>query len=398
LFVALKGPNFDGNAFAQEALDNGAYKVIIDDMRYHKHTGETIFYGNALKLLQRLANYHRHQIDATIIGLTGSNGKTTTKELIASVLKQHYKTEATRGNLNNHIGVPITLLSLTDQTQMGVIEMGANHQGEIAELAAIADPDYGYITNFGKAHLEGFGGVEGVIKGKSELYRHCKRQGSTVIVNGNDEKQMKLTQGMERIVFGDDESDCPVRLLGEDPTLSVEFKGVKMTTRLTGVYNFHNIAAAICLGDRFGIEPELIRKGIEEYEPRNNRSQWLNKGPYKIFLDAYNANPSSMAVAIENFDRQCPTDRLFVLGDMFELGEEAAREHQLIADQVGSLPEAEVWLVGENFYNSHGPQHVKRFRTFGDLENHLGEHTVPAKHIMIKGSRGMALERILDLL
>lgn len=398
LFVALKGPNFDGNAFAQEALDKGAYKVIIDDLRYHKNTGETICYGDSLKLLQKLATYHRQQLGIPVIALTGSNGKTTTKELIDRVLSKKFRTTATTGNLNNHIGVPLTLLKMTKETEIGVVEMGANHQGEIAELAKITLPDYGYITNFGKAHLEGFGGVEGVIKGKSELYRHLVEYQKTVFVNGNDPMQMELTQGMDRIVFGNDTSDCPINLLEFKRGLRLQFKGHEIRPHLTGIYNFHNIAAAIAIGNHFQLNPQDIKEAVESYQPDNNRSQITLINGRQVFMDAYNANPSSMDLAIDNFVDMTSTPRILILGDMFELGDAAALEHQKIAKKAGTLEGTKVYLVGENFAQVEVPSNAITFNTYSDLNQYLEKHPLTAGALMIKGSRGMALERVLDLL
>ena len=398
LYVALKGPNFDGNAFAQEALDKGAYRVIIDDLRYHKNTGETICHGDSLKLLQRLATYHRQQLGIPVIALTGSNGKTTTKELIDLVLSKKFKTQATKGNLNNHIGVPLTLLSMNRETEFGVVEMGANHQGEIDALSRIALPDYGYITNFGKAHLEGFGGVEGVIKGKSELYRNLAKQDKTVFVNGNDPKQLELTVGMNRIVFGPDHSDCPIRLLEHKNGLKIQFRDQLIQPHLTGVYNFHNIAAALAIGDHFEIDQKDLKDAIESYIPENNRSQLTEINGRQVFMDAYNANPSSMTLAVDNFVQMTTSPRVIILGDMFELGDDAQMEHQLIADQVAKLSDTSVFLVGEHFFGTECGDTILQFKTYGDFEEYTGKHSLPPGPLMIKGSRGMALERVTQLL
>ncbi|PQB04988.1 UDP-N-acetylmuramoyl-tripeptide--D-alanyl-D-alanine ligase [Aureitalea marina] len=398
LFVALRGPNFNGNEYAQEALDKGAYKVILDDLRFHKNTGETICHGDSLKLLQKLATYHRGQLGIPIISLTGSNGKTTTKELIHLVLAKKFNTQATQGNLNNHIGVPLTLLAMNEKTELGVVEMGANHQGEIAALSEIALPDFGYITNFGKAHLEGFGGEEGVIKGKSELYRHLAARNKKVFVNGNDPKQLELTEGMDRFVFGPDDSDCPIQLLEHQHGLKIKYRQLLIQPHLTGVYNFHNIAAAIAMGHILGIEPEAIKEAIETYMPDNNRSQLTEIKGRKVFKDAYNANPSSMVVAIDNFVQMTSTPRILILGDMFELGEDAAKEHQEIANKAGSLRDTTVFLVGEHFDRVKAEEHMHQFSTYSDLEEYLQNNELAPGPLMIKGSRGMALERVLELL
>ncbi len=399
LFFALKGDNFNGNEFAQEALDKGAYKVVIDEIAYHKNTGETILHGNSLQLLQKLANYHRKSLDIPLIALTGSNGKTTSKELINAVLSQQFSTTATTGNLNNHIGVPLTLLSLTERTEIAIVEMGANHLGEIEQLCEIAAPDYGYITNFGKAHLEGFGSLEGVIQGKSELYKHLKEHEGRVFVNGNDKKQLELTKSLDRFTFGPEGSDCEVRLLDASETLLIGYKDYSIQSNLIGLYNFHNIAAAIAIGEYFKVGIDKIKAGIEGYIPRNNRSQLLEKAGHKIILDAYNANPTSMMAALENFQQSEGQHKVMILGDMFELGKEAASEHQNIVSHLQKNPFGSVFLVGKNFYNTEfASDNILKFENFTQLESHLKQHPLPPSIILVKGSRGMALERILEIL
>lgn len=399
LFFALKGENFNGNAFAQEALDKGAYKAVIDDIAYHKNTGETILHGDSLKFLQKLATYHRKFLKTPIIALTGSNGKTTTKELISAVLSRKFRTTATSGNLNNHIGVPLTILSMNSKTEIGVIEMGANHQKEIEALCAIALPDYGYITNFGKAHLEGFGSIEGVIKGKSELYRFIKDQNKLVFINANDPKQLDLSQSIKRFTFGTEDSDCRIKLEEANHFLKVEYADLLIETKLIGLYNFHNIAAAIAIGNYFKVAPAEIKSAIEGYTPQNNRSQLLEKGGHKIILDAYNANPTSMLAAIQNFQQATGKNKVLILGDMFELGNEAATEHQAIADYLQDNPFGKVYLIGKNFSSTDiSKQHIDKFESFETFKNYLSSQPISCATILIKGSRGMALERVLDIL
>ena len=399
LFFALKGDNFDGNKFAQEALDKGAFKVVIDSLSYHKNTGETILTANALKLLQKLAAYHRKQLNIPVIALTGSNGKTTTKELIQAVLAQKYNTAATKGNLNNHIGVPLTLLSMTSQTEIGIVEMGANHLKEIAQLCELAMPNYGYITNFGKAHLEGFGSMEGVIQGKSELYKHIKQHNNKVFVNANDPKQLELTQSIDSITFGNEEQQYYIQLKDATDTLLLQFDGLEIKSQLVGIYNFHNIAAAIAIGSYFGVTSEKIKAAIEGYVPEMNRSQIVNTKGHKIILDAYNANPTSMMAALENFQQAKGNSKLMILGDMFELGAEAATEHQAIATFLEENPFGNVFLVGSNFFKTQtSAPHISRFETFENLKNYLELNPKSNTFMLVKGSRGMALERILDIL
>lgn len=399
MFFALKGDNFDGNTFAQQALDLGAYKVVIDDLKYHKNTGETILHGDALKLLQKLSRFHRNYLKIPIIALTGSNGKTTTKELINVVLSMKYKTTATQGNLNNHIGVPITLLSMNSETEMGVVEMGANHLKEIEALCAMALPDYGLITNFGKAHLEGFGSIEGVIHGKSELYKFLKENGKRAFVNVHDPKQMELSSGIKRFTFGNDMAECYVSLKDSKNKLIVEYDGQLIQSNLIGLYNFHNIAAAIAIGAYFKVPSEAIKQAIEGYIPANNRSQILEKAGHTIILDAYNANPTSMLAAIENFQQLEGANKILILGDMFELGENSKQEHQHIVNYLEGNPFGTVFLVGKNFADTFVDKaHLRQFEHFEDFKVFLSENPIKNTTLLIKGSRGMALERVLELL
>ncbi|MEN8746738.1 MAG: UDP-N-acetylmuramoyl-tripeptide--D-alanyl-D-alanine ligase [Polaribacter sp.] len=295
IFFALKGPNFNGNAFAEKALEAGAAFSIVDEAIYATKPA-ILLVDNVLETLQKLANYHRRQLNIPIIGLTGSNGKTTTKELLHAVLSKKYKTVATVGNLNNHIGVPLTLLSMNAETEIGIVEMGANHQKEIEFLSQLCAPNFGYITNFGKAHLEGFGGIEGVVKGKSELYTYLKNEGGTAFVNPDDSLQLEKTKALDRIFF-----EKELILKKTTPFLTVAYRGSSIKSQLIGTYNFTNICAAITVGHHFGIAPTGIKEALESYVPSNNRSQIIQKGTHTIILDAYNANPTSMKAAIESF-------------------------------------------------------------------------------------------------
>ncbi len=398
IFFALKGDNFNGNEYARQALEKGASYVILDDKEFvlNEHT---ILVNDVLKTLQRLANYHRNFCKAKIIGLTGSNGKTTTKELIHAVLSKKYKTIATKGNLNNHIGVPLTLLSIQKDTEIAIVEMGANHQKEIEFLCKIAEPDFGYITNFGKAHLEGFGGVEGVIKGKCELYDFLMPLDKGIFMNADDPiQQEKLTGYVKKYGYSAHDSKFyRIKLIKADPFLEIEFENLLVETKLIGSYNFPNCCAAILIGKYFNVELEAIKLAIEAYESDNNRSQVIFKKGHKIILDAYNANPTSMKAALESFKNLGPTSPVLFLGDMFELGESAAQEHQQIAQLTADLGFSSVILIGENFCRTESD--FQKFRSFDDTKGYLKEHELPkVSTLFIKGSRGMALERILELI
>jgi len=398
LFVAIKGDRFNANTFAAEALEKGAAYVLIDNPAYHVDE-RTIVVPDSLVALQQLAQYHRRYLRLPIIALTGSNGKTTTKELIHAVLLQQFKAKATVGNLNNHIGVPLTLLSFNESTQIGIVEMGANHQKEIAFLCDIAEPDYGYITNFGKAHLEGFGGVEGVIKGKSEMYDYLQRNKKTVFVNLDDSIQRERTASMERITFGYQKPEATVNIIAikANPFVEITVEDTLIKSHLIGLYNANNINAAVTIGKHFGISNAGVKAAIEGYVPENNRSQLLNKGTNEIILDAYNANPSSVKVAIENFLQLDKKNKVAILGDMFELGQESLGEHLAIVQSLQDQTAVDCFFVGKDFFhNRKEVSHFHFFETFEDLAQHLQAHPFYSSTLLIKGSRGMALERLLD--
>lgn len=400
MFFALKGEKFDGNTFSENAIKLGAKYVVIDNENYVSGN-KTILVKNVLETIQKLATFHRIYLGTKILALTGSNGKTTTKELINAVLSKKYKTTATSGNLNNHIGVPLTLLSMTTETQLGIVEMGANHQKEIEFLCNIALPDFGYITNFGKAHLEGFGGVEGVIKGKSEMYTHLIEHDKTIFINTDDPIQFKKTKGAKTISFGTKSvtKNIAIRLKSSEPYVIVIFKGEIITSQLIGEYNFSNISAAIAIGEHFEVSSQDIKDAIENYIPRNNRSQILNKGTNKIVLDAYNANPTSMEAALNNFNKQKENNKIVVLGDMFELGEDSNIEHKSIVDLAQKMTLNHCYFIGENFYSVKNNNETSDFyKSFNDFKVHCQNLEFENSLILIKGSRGMALERILDIL
>jgi len=389
IFFALKGANFNGNTFAEKALELGASYAVVDEKKYNTKQN-IILVDDVLETLQKLANYHRNQLTIPVIGLTGSNGKTTTKELFNAVLKEKFNTVATKGNLNNHIGVPLSLLSIKPEHEIAIIEMGANHQKEIEFLSSICEPDFGYITNFGKAHLEGFGGIEGVIKGKSELYDYLRNNQKKAFVNPEDSTQIEKSEGIERIFLDTDN----IKFLEVNPFVKISYNNLEIQSNLIGDYNFTNIAAAITIGNYFKVPGEKIKNGIENYTPNNNRSQVIKTKNNKIVLDAYNANPSSMKVAIENFSKLADETKIVILGDMFELGEESEKEHQAIVELVESLNFTHAFFVGKHFFKTNTKE--VKFESYIELENHLKSNNYKEVNFLIKGSRGMQLERALD--
>ena len=401
LFVALRGDNFNGNKFTQQALDKGAFKVIIDDISQHKNTGETILCKNSLTLLQKLATYHRQELNVPMIALTGSNGKTTTKEIINAVLSKKFKTTATQGNLNNHIGVPLTLLSMTKETQIGIVEMGANHTKEIEALCEIAQPNFGYITNFGKAHIEGFGSIEGVIEGKSELYKYISKEKGTLFFNADDPIQNKLLGNYpSKVGFSQTkENFYTLKQIDANPYVALQAAQTNITSNLIGAYNFTNISAGVLIGDFFDIPLNDIKQAIEEYLPTNNRSQLITKGSTQIILDAYNANPTSMMAALQHFNTIKTASKMVFLGDMFELGETAQEEHQDIVEYLSNTNIDEVYLIGSYFSKTKlQVKNCHQYKTFEALKSAF-KNTIPKDStILIKASRGMSLERIVPLL
>jgi len=398
IFFALKGDNFNGNKFASDAIQKGAKYVVVDEKEYVKSEAH-ILVDDVLKTLQKLAKHHRNHNTAKVIGLTGSNGKTTTKELINVVLSRKYKTIATLGNLNNHIGVPLTLLSIKSETEIAIVEMGANHQKEIEFLCGIAQPDFGYITNFGKAHLEGFGSEEGVIKGKSELYEYLLSHKRDAFLNADDPIQLeKLGSYIKKFGFSTNKHQFyTIEFLGANPFVQIKVEDIHISSKLIGSYNFTNCAVAILMGKYFNVALKEVKDAIESYTPENNRSQILEKNGHRIILDAYNANPTSMKAALENFRNIEGQNKIVFLGDMFELGETASAEHQNIADLASRLGFANVYLIGTLFNEVNTS--LKRFKSFQEISEYLQNHPLKDRsNLLIKGSRGMALERVVSLL
>ncbi|WP_299150575.1 UDP-N-acetylmuramoyl-tripeptide--D-alanyl-D-alanine ligase [uncultured Dokdonia sp.] len=395
IYFALKGENFNGNKFAQQALTSGASLAIIDEKEYV--TDRTVLVDDVLGTLQQLANYHRNYLDLPIIGITGSNGKTTTKELIYAVLSEQYNVIATKGNLNNHIGVPLTLLTMDSSTEIGIVEMGANHQGEIKMLCEIAQPNFGYITNFGKAHLEGFGGFEGVIKGKSELYNYLRENNELVFINDQDEIQVRQSANIVSKTFGSSQSEYPVYLEDGSGNLKITVGETTIISNLIGTYNFSNIAVAMAMGNHFDVPLTHIKNGIEKYVPSNNRSQIIDKDTYKIILDAYNANPTSMAAALKNL-QATGTITIAFMGDMFEVGETSKTEHQAILDLAHNLNISQVYAIGPDFGTSSPHPKQKVYGSYDAFAKAYSKQIPADTTVLIKGSRGMKMERILDIL
>ncbi|MEM1328683.1 MAG: UDP-N-acetylmuramoyl-tripeptide--D-alanyl-D-alanine ligase [Bacteroidota bacterium] len=405
LFFALSGERFDGNRFAKNALEKGAKYAVIDNVEYQEDD-RYILVKDALKSLQDLAYYHRQQFKIPIIGITGSNGKTTTKELMASVLSSHYRTHFTSGNFNNHIGVPLTLLAMPKETEVAIIEMGMNHLGEIAALCEIADPTHGLITNIGKAHLEGVGGIEGVKKAKSELYDYLKAKNHLLFVNRDEpflwelagesyRKKLAYSSHPEKAAHSIYQA-IPESL---EPTVKVRFRddlgnNVPVQTQLMGAYNFQNVMTAITIGQYFKVPPLKIKAAIEQYVPTNNRSQWIEKGSNIFLLDAYNANPSSMSNVLDYFEQYKAERKVVILGDMLELGKESLSEHQYIVQQAKKKGFDQIILVGQHFGACRSDQ--LHFDTVEALIEWFSGQTFKETAFLVKGSRGIQLEQLLE--
>ena len=395
IFFALKGDNFNGNKFAQSAIENGAKYAVIDEEEFISE--HTILVGNVLKTLQLLANYHRKHLNIPVIGITGTNGKTTSKELINSVLSQHFKSHYTKGNLNNHIGVPLTLLSIRQDCEIAIIEMGANHIGEIDFLCRIAEPNYGIITNIGTAHIEGFGSKEGVVKTKNEMYNYVSNHGQLIFSNNDDELLQKLSISLKKYTYGKSNSDCNASLLSETPNIKLKWNNSEINSTLYGGYNFYNILLAICIGQYFKVPANKIIKGVETYTSSNNRSQLITTDDYAIYLDAYNANPSSMNVAIDSFASTSSKNKLMILGDMLELGAISSQEHQNIINKTKSIG-IDCFFVGKEFKQVKERYAFKYFENSQELIEHLEHNEIKPSSILIKGSRGIRLEQIAEYL
>lgn len=396
IFFAFSGDNFNAATLAGKAIEDGALAVIVEQPEFENKDKNIFYVPSTLEFLQQLAIYHRQQLEIPFIGLTGSNGKTTTKELIHAVLSEKYNVQYTSGNLNNHIGVPLTILSVKSEHEIAVIEMGANHQKEIEFLCAISKPDFGYITNFGKAHLEGFGGFDGVIKGKSELYDYLKNNHKTVVVNENDPIQVEKTENYTpKITFGKEKSDYNFEAFSEEHFVGLIYHGQKAVSNLTGEYNFTNLCAAASLGLHFGISFDKIKHAFEQYTPTNMRSQVVKKENRTLVLDTYNANPSSMTASLNNFIT-FEGHKTIIIGDMLELGTESEKEHQNILKLARELNFDEIITVGKHFKAVNSS--ALAFEDTAALIGYLKQNTVQSENILLKGSRGVALEKIIDFI
>lgn len=404
LFFALKGENFDGNKYANEALKKGARYCIIDNIDY-KINNKCILVDDVLKTLQKLANFHLKEIGIKTIAITGSNGKTTTKEIVTTVLSQKYKVKSTQGNFNNHIGVPLTVLSFTKDLDFGIVEMGANHKGEIKELADIVNPDYGIITNIGTAHIEGFGSYKGILETKLELYQNLgKNEGTAFIHSTNSELMLKSSEmNLNSVIFGTGKNTLvEAEIISNTPFITLKLlsdnkkKETEIKSNLIGDYNLENIMAGACIGAYFSVSEKQIKSAIESYVPKNMRSQFKETSKNKVILDAYNANPSSMKAAIQNLSSIDHKNKIVILGDMMELGEMAISEHQKIISLLGEKNYSKVFLVGQLFKNSKSM--YTTFSNTDELIEYLKLNTLENNLILVKGSRKMKLEKIVTYL
>ena len=405
IFFGIKGNNFDGNNFIEQAIENGATLCVTDNSKY-QNKENVILVKNSLKALQELATAYRLTLNIPIIAIAGSNGKTTTKELSSKVLKQKYKCYATEGNLNNHIGVPLTLLSIPKDTEIAIVELGANKQGDNAELCEIARPNYGLITNFGKDHLEGFGSINGVIEANLELFDFLKKNGGKMFVHQDDDILDQHIKNIERLTYGSEHTEVSGKIIEANPLIQAIWKQESnnsqhiVQTQLTGNYNLPNILAAIRIGTQFNVEPARINQAIENYQPSNNRSQLIKINSTTIILDAYNANPSSMELALESFKTlNKGSKKGVILGDMLELGTYAQKEHEQILKHISDLQLDFAHLIGREFYKFK--EHYTKFSFFENTENYkarLSANQLLNRTVLIKGSRSLGLEVIVDKL
>lgn len=403
LFFALTGDSFDGNKYAKKALENGCSYAIVDNQDYV--CGDSyIKVDNVLNTLQLLGKYHRKQLNIPIIAITGTNGKTTTKELVSSVLGKKYKITYTQGNLNNHIGVPLTLLSMNEDTQIGIIEMGANHMNEIKHLCEIAEPNYGVITNIGKAHLEGFGSFENIINTKKELYDYLKLNDGKAFYNSKNQLLNNIIKDikLESISYCGEKSNVIGDIMPSDQFLKIDIKiadyRTEVQTQLIGNYNYENVIAAACIGHYFEVDPKRIVEAIEAYAPKNNRSQYLKTNKNHLFLDAYNANPTSVEASVKNFVALNKQNTCVILGDMLELGVDSVKEHQKVIDLLQKYAFDKIILVGDVYNSLKLKDNFLQFKNVDELKKWLTKNNIVNSNVLVKGSRGIHLEKIVELL
>ena len=399
VFVALKGEHFDGNDFALKVAEEGVAACVIADRKDLPQHDRLFVVEDSLKCMQELAHHHRKQLGTPIIGITGTNGKTTTKELLSAVLAKKYNIIFTQGNFNNQLGVPLTLLRIRPETELAVVEMGASHPGDIDELTALGEPNYGIITNIGRAHLEGFGGYEGVIRTKNEMYQYIAAHNGMLFVNHDNELLMKLSKDIKKVTYGTNASaDVKGRILSANPYLSIEWNGQKIDTQLVGDYNFENVMAAICIGQFFLVPGYDIVEALSHYCPTNNRSQVIETGKNRVVMDAYNANPTSMSHAIKNFRNICGECNVLILGDMRELGEESEKEHKAIIELLKELNFQLVFLVGSEFAKVASNSLFFRVKDVDDLIRYITLNPISGYDILVKGSNSIHLNKIIDSL
>ncbi|MBO7287443.1 MAG: UDP-N-acetylmuramoyl-tripeptide--D-alanyl-D-alanine ligase [Bacteroidales bacterium] len=397
VFVALKGEHFDGNDFAYQVANDNIAACVIADRKDLPHHERLFIVDDSLTTLQELAKLHREKCNTPIIGITGTNGKTTTKELVASVLSQKYNIIYTQGNFNNHLGVPLTLLQIKPDTEIAVVEMGANHPKEIELLCSLAQPNFGIITNIGKAHIEGFGSFEGVVKTKNELYDYLRNTNGKVFLNNDNHLLKELAQNLTNVKYGkDDNADYHASILSSNPYLSISWNNNTINTKLVGEYNFENVMAAITVGCYFNVDQKLIIKALESYHPTNNRSQFIKTEKNEVVMDAYNANPVSMSNSVKNFRNISDDNHLLILGDMKELGNESLNEHQEIINLIKELKFNNVILVGSEF-NKINHDFVS-FLNVDELIRHINQNEISGMKILVKGSNSIHLEKIINLL
>ncbi|MBQ8222047.1 MAG: UDP-N-acetylmuramoyl-tripeptide--D-alanyl-D-alanine ligase [Bacteroidales bacterium] len=401
VFVALKGERFDGNDFAYQVAEEGVAACVIADRKDLPHHERLFIVDDSLTTLQELAKIHREKCGTPIIGITGTNGKTTTKELVSAVLSKKYNIIYTQGNFNNHLGVPLTLLRIKPETELAVVEMGANHPNEIDQLCKIAQPNFGIITNIGKAHIEGFGNFEGVVMTKKELYDYLRNVGDQrdikIFVNKDNTLLISIAEGISSFKYGKENADVNVSIVSSDPYLTVMWNGHEIKTNLVGDYNLENVAAAIAVGQYFNIEDEKIVEALQEYRPTNNRSQFIKSERNELVMDAYNANPTSMQHSLKNFKNICGDNSLLILGDMKELGNESENEHKIIVDLIEALGFEDVILVGDEFKKVAKISYAT-FENVDALIQHINSNNIIGKKILIKGSNSTHLEKLINVL